>query len=136
LVGGVQPAAADIERPEARSDRPGAPAETLPRLDEKGVDAGLSQGACCRDPCRSAADDDDLVVAFLHTSSEDREAKNPRPLPDGLPISAVSATFSAHEVRLMIPFAIIPTPARAALSARPHSLARPLALALLLLSCP
>jgi hypothetical protein len=39
---------------------------------------------------------------------------------------------AAHEVRLMIPFAIIPTPARAALSARQL----PLALALLLLSRP
>ena len=67
LVGRMQPATTEIERKaHVVDDRPGAPPEARPRLDEERVDALGAQAAGGGDPRRPTAYDHHFSVAVRH----------------------------------------------------------------------
>src|SRR5262249_38724106 len=82
-VGGVQPAAAEIDcRSRAIADRPRPPAEPWPRLDDETIDPRVREAAPGGDSCRAAADDHYLGVAAGQGVFGDdlgRVASNPAP---------------------------------------------------------
>src|SRR5207253_1274344 len=56
-IGGMQPAAAEVDRKRrAFAVRPGPPAQSRPRLDQKTVDISVREPPAGRDPGRPAAD--------------------------------------------------------------------------------